>query len=562
MALRRFVPCSLVLTIALTAAATPANAATTPTPRNAATTAMLGNAAPGTVEMTAPRAAGAAAEGRHSTTGWRFLDIRSHDGVVLKANLIAPTTPGPHPGIVFVSSWSLNDAQYLAQGKELARAGYVVLSYTARGFWGSGGRIETAGPPDVADLSAAIDWLLANTATDPAKIGAGGVSYGAGIALLGAARDHRIRAVTAMSGWTDMVSSLYGDQTRRPQAAWFLKSTAALFGRPSVEFDEFTADYFANRNVEQLKAFGRLRSPVTYLDGLNASRPAVLIANAYGDSLFSPNQLVDFVGRLAGPSRLELAAGDHAIPEITGLIGLPNHVWTSTRRWFDQYLAGIDTGMDDDAVVLRVRNAAGAVETYDSWADVAGAVKRYHLGDVTRLDRVGPLTSTPAAAPRWSERFRATGETVARGGTILLSGGLEALTGTPATAWLPAFDRGRGALWATPPLSGGAAVRGIPRMHLTVRSGAGSGTVVAYLYDVDALGTGRLITHAPYTWLDQQADAPLGIELALPATAWNVPSGHRLALVVDTEDALYLDRNPAGAAISVDGPSWIDLPTR
>jgi len=104
------------------------------------------------------------------TTAFRLVDLTARDGAILKANLISPTTPGPHPAIVFISSWGLNDAEYLAQARSLATAGYVVLSYTARGFWGSGGQIETAGPADVADVSAAIDWLDANTTADPARV--------------------------------------------------------------------------------------------------------------------------------------------------------------------------------------------------------------------------------------------------------------------------------------------------------------------------------------------------------------------------------------------------------
>ena len=71
----------------------------------------------------------------------------------------------------------------------------------------------------------------------------------------------------------------------------------------------------------------------------------MLIANAWGDSFFPPNQLVDFYGRLTGPKRLELRPGDHAIAELTGMLGLHNEVWTSVHRWFDQYLAGVDTGL-------------------------------------------------------------------------------------------------------------------------------------------------------------------------------------------------------------------------
>ena len=116
------------------------------------------------------------------TTGFRSVDISTPDGVVLKANVNEPATPGRHPAIVFVNSWGLNDLEYLAQAGNLAAACYTVLSYTTRGFWTSGGRIDTAGPLDIADSRTVIDWMLANTSADPARIGSAGISYGPGSA--------------------------------------------------------------------------------------------------------------------------------------------------------------------------------------------------------------------------------------------------------------------------------------------------------------------------------------------------------------------------------------------
>jgi dipeptidyl aminopeptidase/acylaminoacyl peptidase len=63
----------------------------------------------------------------------------------------------------------------------------------------SGGDIETAGPKDVNDVSDVINWLLANTPSDPAHLGAAGISYGSGLSLLGSAFDSRIRAAAALS---------------------------------------------------------------------------------------------------------------------------------------------------------------------------------------------------------------------------------------------------------------------------------------------------------------------------------------------------------------------------
>src|SRR5438045_2310600 len=94
--------------------------------------------------LTVPLVIAAPAPAGAATTGFRFVDIYAADGTDLKANVVEPTTPGRHPAIVFISSWGLNDVEYVAQANILAGDGYTVVSYTPRGFWGSGGGIDTA----------------------------------------------------------------------------------------------------------------------------------------------------------------------------------------------------------------------------------------------------------------------------------------------------------------------------------------------------------------------------------------------------------------------------------
>ena len=507
------------------------------TPALLATTTIL--AAAGVLGATHPAAAQTAAQQTaQQTTGFRTATITAADGTALEANVIEPATAGRHPAIVFISSWGLNDAEYLAQATAFAQAGYTVLSYTTRGFWGSGGQIDTAGPKDIADVSSVLDWLIAHTGADPGHIGVAGVSYGAGIGLIASAADPRIRAVAAMSGWTDLVESLYGGNTRRPQAAFLLAALARLTGRPSAELTANLDDYFANRDVDAVKAWARIRGAATYVGAINANHPAILMANAYGDSLFGPDQLVDFFGALTGPKRLELAAGDHAVVEATGLVGLDNHVWTSVRRWFDQYLSNVDTGIAaEPPVVLRVRES-GAIEQYPDWTHVSATSVHFGLQPGRTL---------------WTGL-----DTTADAGVALLSNGLEALTGTPPLDWLPSVSRITGAVWQGGALPSGAAIRGIPRLHLTVPSAPPSGTVVTYLYDVDWTGTGRLVAHAPVTWLARTTT----LDAALPATAYDVPAGHSLAVVLDTADPLYLDANRPATPITVAGSSWLDVPMR
>ena len=98
-------------------------------------------------------------------------------------------------------------------------------------------------------------------------------------------------------------------------------------------------------------------------------------------------------------------------------------------------------------------------------------------------------------------------------------------------------------------------------MHLNLTGTAAHGHLVAYLYDLDALGNARLITHAPATWLGTAAGAAR-LDVALPATAYDVPAGHSLTLVVDTVDPLYYDENAPGDSITITDGSAIDIPLK
>lgn len=495
-----------------------------------------------------------------STTGFRFVTITASDGVALTANVDEPTTPGTHPAIVFISSWGLNDAEYLVQAGDLAAAGYTVVSYTPRGFWGSGGTIETAGPKDIADVSTVIDWMLANTTADAAHIGAAGVSYGAGISLIASAFDARIRAVAAMSGWTDLEASLLGGDTRRPQAVGLLEGIADLFGTPSAELNTVLGDYWSDTNLPTVETFAHVRSAATYESAINANNPAVFMANAYGDSLFPPDQLVDFYGGLTTPKHLEFAPGDHAVVEATGLIGLDNHVWTSVDQWFDHYLRGLDTPIvSQPPVVLRPITGGGA-ESYVDWAHVNTSTTRYGLAGKDWWSQTGDLSS--GGPTGWSTTIYTGVDTDADAGVALLTNAFGALTGTTPTIWLPAVSRVNGAVWVTGSYGSARNVRGIAQLHLTVKPASVTGTVIAYLYDLDALGNAHLITEAPQTWSGATPDHATSLDLRFPATAYTIPAGHSLALVVDTQDPLYLDANAFGAGITFTGSSWLDLPVR
>ncbi len=181
------------------------------------------------------------------------------------------------------TSWGLPQVEYLAQAQKLADSGDAVSTYNVRGFWQSGGEIEVAGPPDVADASKVIDWALANTPADAQKVGMAGVSYGAGISLLAAAHDKLIKAVSAMSGWADLIDSIYSGRTQHSQATALLGVAGTITGRPSAELQQTLKDFFASNlsKEQEMIAWGKKRSPETYVDQLNKNGAAVFMANGW-----------------------------------------------------------------------------------------------------------------------------------------------------------------------------------------------------------------------------------------------------------------------------------------
>ena len=77
----------------------------------------------------------------------------------------------------------------------LARHGYGVLLYDARGMGRSGGRAMDFGWYGDRDVAAAVSFLASRPEVDPTKIGAVGLSMGGEEAVGAAALDQRIRAV-------------------------------------------------------------------------------------------------------------------------------------------------------------------------------------------------------------------------------------------------------------------------------------------------------------------------------------------------------------------------------
>ncbi|RZJ01028.1 MAG: hydrolase, partial [Rubrivivax sp.] len=100
---------------------------------------------------------------------------------------------------------------------------------------------------------------------------------------------------------------------------------------------------------------------------------------------------------------------------------------------------------------------------------------------------------------------------------------------------LPAFGVRYEGPWLNQPLK----LRGIPAVKLWAVPSQKRGMLVAYLYDVDIAGFGTLITHGARAVHAATPGQSQDFSFDMVATGYDVPAGHRLVLVFDTQDHLY-----------------------
>ncbi|MEU3465470.1 alpha/beta fold hydrolase [Streptomyces sp. NPDC006733] len=534
-----------------------------------------------------------------------FPRIQTSDGVRLSAHTIRLHTAEPRPVVIVPSGWTpfgwvLFEYAHL----QLALRGYHVLAYTPRGMglttqtpgggyldspWTSGGTIDVAGPLDWSDGSTVIDYAQERFA--PSAVGFLGESYGSGISQLVAANDpeNRVKAVVALSTWGNLATSLLHHDTRHLQAVTSLVNFTG--GPVERKFDEETRrilrSFDQGENLADVLAWGHERAPETYLPATNERHIPTFFSNTWHETLFPVNQVLETFNQLTVPKRLNLWIGDHAAPEGAGLtipLSGPNTPVAEAFAWLDRHLLGVQHEASawpqissqvmftyqtrtDPGTGQNVITEPAAREPRESWDAVTTDRERWYLSDATSGDQDGAL-ATEAAAD-WSRDFTAGNLTAATAVDAVMTTGQAEWNGNPKIYETEKFDRQHLLLWATDALAaadGPAArrIRGIPRLHLTVRSSASSATLVAYLFHIDPDDTARIITHEPYTLDALTPGQDTAINWPLQAAAYDLPAGHRLALVVNSTDQLYSHATVEGSTTSIsspDGdPSYLELP--
>src|ERR1022692_5338947 len=313
----------------------------------------------------------AAAVSRPAPINVRNLRIPVVDGphdnqhVVLDATFFTPRGNGRVPAILLAHGFGQTKDAVSPEAEQLARAGFAVLTWSARGFGDSTGQVALDSPDyEGKDVEQLVPWLgrqprvLLDRPGDP-RVGIAGASYGGAIALLAAAYDHRIDAIVPQSTWNNLATALFPNAAGGgPLDGVFKRQWAGLlFTQGSAGFGTGGQDTPGQRVASQCGRFlpricaiyrqvatlGRpTRAAVSLLQRSSPASVAnridvpTLLIQGMHDSLFGLDQAnanYQAIRRNGAPVDMVWFAGGH-----DGGDQETSRVNALTEQWFDRWL--------------------------------------------------------------------------------------------------------------------------------------------------------------------------------------------------------------------------------
>ncbi len=473
--------------------------------------------------------------------------VMAVDGVKLDTSYFTAGT-GRRPAVLLGHGFGGSKDDVRQQAEKLARDGYAVLTWSARGFGKSTGKIGLNDPKgEVADVSRLIDWLAKQPQvrldkTGDPRVGVAGASYGGAISLLAAGYDDRVDAIAPAITYWNLADALFPDGVFKKLWAGIFVNTgggtarfepalAAMYDRVA---ESGTPDTAARALLEQ-------RSPSAVADRIKV--PTLLI-QGQTDSLFTLTQsdAAEKAIRANGaPVDVDWIAGGHDGGDMEG-----DRVQTRVRAWFDRYLK--DDKAADTGPAFRVTRTGG-VDSTDGAAQLRGASADSYPG-LENGERSFPLTgrreeqsfaNPPGAGPPAVSALPGLG-----------GGGLSQLSslGVGVSLDFP----GQYAAFDSAPVTGDLRVTGSPTVTVHVKSTSDTAVLFAKVYDVSGSGSQVLPSQLVTPVRVEGAKAGKDVTITLPAIDHKVEEGHRLRLVLASTDLAYASpMAPATYTVSMKG---------
>ncbi|CAL9457191.1 Vitamin B12 import ATP-binding protein BtuD [Streptomyces sp. enrichment culture] len=477
----------------------------------------------------------------------RLLETR--DGVRVDTSFFTSGGDGRRPAVLLGHGFGGSKKDVRQQAEDLARDGYAVLTWSARGFGRSTGKIGLNDPEgEVADVSKLIDWLATQPRVeldkkgDP-RVGMAGGSYGGAIALLAAGHDRRVDAIAPAITYWNLADALFPNGV-------FKKLWAGIFVNSGGGCEKFepalcrmyervaesgTPDAEARELLEQ-------RSPSAV--GKDIKVPTLLL-QGQSDSLFplgQADQAAKTIRANGAPVDVDWIAGGHDGGDMeTG------RVQDRVKTWFDRYLKddkGVDTGP-----AFRVTRTLGT-GSGDGEPRLAGVTSDRYPGleskqtSLALTGREQSFANPPGASPPGVSALPGLGG----------AGGLSQLSslGIGVSLDFP----GQFAAFESAPRREDLQITGSPTVTVHVKSTSDDAVLFAKLYDVGPGGGTRQVLPSQLVTPVRVEGAKAGkdVRITLPAIDHEIDDGHRLRLVLASTDLGYASPTaPATYTVSLEG---------
>lgn len=520
--------------------------------------------------------------------GFQTEDLRVTSGtgadqVELDVTLYIPNSASeaePAAAIIFPHGYGGTKEQLKGQATKFAREGYFGVTYTARGFGDSTGEVSIDAPDyEVADARTLIDLLSERPevqqdgAGDP-RVGILGGSYGGGLALMTAAYDQRVDAISASRTWNSLVNSLFPNEAGPPAAPtpgaaaadngdgvfkklwgqFFFEggsleaeggdggngndtpsSTGACGGLRPEYCTAYQGVLETNRLTEDMRALLERSSPSSVIGQIHAP---TLLAQGEGDKLFPLSEADANARGIAAngaPVKLVWITGGHGAlrsnPEEAAYLDDLN------SKWFDFYLrgAGENPGTSFDYTLVSTQALSGpsqgvreTVPAYPGLADAGPAPLEVPItGEAQEIQY--PAAGSPGALSSIPPGF---------------------LSQSGERRQLPTEVPEQTVTFESDALVDALDIVGAPVVNVKVASSSGEAVLFGKVYDVDPSGSAALIEYlvapARLTNLASSLDQAQSTPIVLPVMSHTFGEGHSIRVIFSSTDQGYA--TPADAA--------------
>ncbi|MFG2953276.1 CocE/NonD family hydrolase [Streptomyces sp. NPDC048291] len=479
--------------------------------------------------------------------------VMAVDGVRLDTSYFTAAGTGRRPAVLLAHGFGGSKDDMRTEAEDLARDGYAVLTWSARGFGRSTGKIGLNDPKgEVADVSKLIDWLAKQPQVqldkpgDP-RVGMAGGSYGGAISLLTAGYDDRVDAIAPSITYWNLSDALFPNGV-------FKKLWAGIFFNTGGGCAEFQPELCAmyNRVAESGRpdaAAVKLleeRSPSAV--GSRIKVPTLLF-QGQTDSLFTLDQsdaAAKAIKANGAPVDVDWIAGGHDGGNLE-----TSRVESRVTSWFDRYLKGDKA--TDTGPAFRVTRTGG-VDSTDGAAQLRGATADSYPGLESDRKDIALKGGTQRVANPAGASPPAVSALPGLGG-----GGLSQLSslGVGVSLDFP----GQYARFDSAPMTDNVQITGAPTATVHLTSTTDDAVLFGKVYDVGPDGTQQV--------LPSQLVAPIRVEgakagrdvtITLPAIDHEVQKGHRLRLVLASTDLGYASPTaPATYTVTLRSP--LSVPT-